>query len=229
MPKLSITKPFFIFNPKSYLYGKELLKLAKVADKLAKENDISIFVTAPFADLQTLSKNTENIIVTAQHMDGMKPGRGMGHVLPDSLHANGAQATFLNHAERPMNLSELIIAIERANELEIITIVCADSLKEAEAIARLNPDILLCEPTELIGTGETSGEEYIEQTNNAIKDINPDILVMQAAGISTADDVYQTISLGADGTGCTSGIVKAKNPEKMLSDMVEAAIKSAEE
>src|SRR5699024_5181875 len=166
---------------------------------------------------------------TAQHMDGMKPGRGMGHVLPDSLHANGARATFLNHAEKPMNLNELITAIDRANELEIITIVCADSLKEAEAIARLNPDILLCEPTELIGTGETSGEEYIEQTNNAIKDINPDILVMQAAGISTADDVYQTISLGADGTGCTSGIVKAKNPEKMLNDMVEAAIKSAEE
>lgn len=229
MPKLSITKPFFIFNPKSYLYGKELLKLAKVADKLAKENDISIFVTAPFADLQILSENTENIIVTAQHMDGMKPGRGMGHVLPDSLQANGARATFLNHAEKPMNLNELITAIDRANELDILTIVCADSLKEAETIARLNPDILLCEPTELIGTGETSDKEYIEQTNNAIKNINSDILVMQAAGISTADDVYQTISLGADGTGCTSGIVKSNNPEKMLNDMVKAVIKSAEE
>src|SRR5690625_6586254 len=99
MSKLNITKLFFVFNPKSYLYGKELLKLAKMADKLAKENDISIFVTAPFADLQTLSKNTEDVIVTAQHMDGIKPGREMGHVLPDSLHANGAQATFLNNVK----------------------------------------------------------------------------------------------------------------------------------
>jgi triosephosphate isomerase len=226
MSKLSIFTPFFVFNPKSYLYGEDLLKLAKVADNLAKEKDISIFVTTPFADLAMISDNTENIIVTAQHMDGIKPGRGMGHVLPDSLHAQGVQATFLNHAERPMNLNELIKAIERANELDIITIVCADSLSEAEVIARLNPDILLCEPTELIGTGKTSDDEYIEETNKAIKNINPKILVMQAAGISTAEDVFRTISLNADGTGCTSGIVKANNPKNMLIDMIEAAIKA---
>lgn len=226
MSKLSIFTPFFVFNPKSYLYGEDLLELAKVADNLAKEKDISIFVTAPFADLAMISDNTENIIVTAQHMDGIKPGRGMGHVLPDSLHAQGVQATFLNHAERPMNLNELIKAIERANELDIITIVCADSLSEAEVIARLNPDILLCEPTELIGTGKTSDDEYIEETNKAIKNINPKILVMQAAGISTAEDVFRTISLNADGTGCTSGIVKANNPKNMLIDMIEAAIKA---
>jgi len=226
MSKLSIFTPFFVFNPKSYLYGEDLLELAKVADNLAKEKDISIFVTAPFADLAMISDNTENIIVTAQHMDGIKPGRGMGHLLPDSLHAQGVQATFLNHAERPMNLNELIKAIERANELDIITIVCADSLSEAEVIARLNPDILLCEPTELIGTGKTSDDEYIEETNKAIKNINPKILVMQAAGISTAEDVFRTISLNADGTGCTSGIVKANNPKNMLIDMIEAAIKA---
>lgn len=226
MSKLSIFTPFFVFNPKSYLYGEDLLELAKVADNLAKEKDISIFVTAPFADLAMISDNTENIIVTAQHMDGIKPGRGMGHVLSDSLHVQGVQATFLNHAERPMNLNELIKAIERANELDIITIVCADSLSEAEVIARLNPDILLCEPTELIGTGKTSDDEYIEETNKAIKNINPKILVMQAAGISTAEDVFRTISLNADGTGCTSGIVKANNPKNMLIDMIEAAIKA---
>ena len=30
-----IKTPFFVFNPKSYLYGEELLKLANRADELA--------------------------------------------------------------------------------------------------------------------------------------------------------------------------------------------------
>lgn len=229
MSKKLIKKPFFVFNPKSYLYGNDLLELAKVADEQAKKMPISIFVTAPFADLAAISKETTAIIPTAQHLDGIVPGRGMGHVLPESLKAAGAKATFLNHAERPLSFSNLSLAVKRAKELELITIVCADSLLEAKAVATLTPDIILCEPTELIGTGKTSDIEYIKETNAAVKAIDPKILVMQAAGISTADDVYRTIMLGADGTGCTSGIVKAKEPEKMLVEMIEAVLKAAEE
>ena len=50
---------------------------------------------------------------------------------------------------------------------------------------------------------------------------------MQAAGISSADDVYNVIKLGADGTGCTSGITEASNSKQMLRDMVEAAVKAS--
>lgn len=229
MSKLQIKPPFFIFNPKSYLFGQKLLNLVKVADELAKENSISIFVTSPFADIHSVSSNSEYVIVTAQHMDGINLGRGMGHVLPESVYTAGARATFLNHAENPMTLNQLTRAIKRANDLNIITIVCADSIQEAKAVAMISPDIILCEPTELIGTGQTSDENYIKETNDAIKGINPDILVMQAAGISTADDVYRTISLHADGTGCTSGIVKAENPKQMLIDMVHAVVKAAKD
>lgn len=223
MPKKIVNTPFFIFNPKSYLYGEELLEFVDVAEDLSSKKEVTIFLTAPYADLHAVSQKSKNVIVTAQHMDSLKPGQGMGHILPESLYAAGVRATFLNHAENPMLLSDLSKAIERANELGILTIACADSIQEAKAIAMLNPDIILCEPTELIGTGQTSDDDYIEKTNKAIKDINPDILVMQAAGISTADDVFRTISLGADGTGCTSGIVKAEKPKQMLIDMVEAA------
>lgn len=223
MTKIKVNTPFFIFNPKSFLYGEELLELVDVAEEIAAEKEMTVFVTSPYADISEVSKRTEHVIVSAQNMDGLVPGPGMGKVLPESLYEAGARATFLNHAENPMKLSDLIAAIKRADELGIITIVCADSISEAQAIAMLNPDIILCEPTELIGTGQTSDEEYIKQTNEAIKAINEDILVMQAAGISNADDVYRTISLGADGTGCTSGIVKAESPKQMLVDMINAA------
>ncbi|MGX7109468.1 triose-phosphate isomerase [Facklamia miroungae] len=224
--KLKLENHFFVFNPKSYLFGDKLIEYAKVADQMAKKYPhIQVFVTAPYADLYRLNLETENIIVTAQHFDGIEPGRGMGAVLPDSLANVGVKATFLNHAEHPLSLADLSAAIKRAKELGIITIVCADSVEEAKAIATLDVDILLCEPTELIGTGKTSDRSYIEKTNHAIKTINSEVLIMQAAGVSTAEDVYQIIAQGADGTGCTSGIVKASDPKQMIIDMIEAVNK----
>ncbi|WP_460054395.1 triose-phosphate isomerase [Pseudolactococcus yaeyamensis] len=224
--KKVVKAPFFMFNPKSYLYGEELLKMAVKADELAeKYPEITVFVTCPFADISTVAATTQNIIVTAQHMDGIQPGRGMGHVLPESIYAAGARAVFLNHAERALTLAELTASMKRARELEILTIVCADSLEEALAVAMLNPDIILCEPTELIGTGQTSDDSYINETNEAVRAINKDVLIMQASGVSTAEDVYHILSIGAHGTGCTSGITNAGSPIKMLEDMVEAAHK----
>lgn len=227
MHKVQVKTPFFMFNPKSYLYGDELVEMAKVAEEMAvKHPDISVFITCPFANLSHVDAVTEKAIVSAQHIDGIRPGRGMGHVLPEAVRYAGAQATFINHAERPLTFDEIIQAVERADELGLVTIVCANSLKEARAIATLKPDIILCEPTELIGTGNTSDASYVTSTNQAIKAISPDTLVMQAAGISSAQDVYQVIQLGADGTGCTSGITNAQNPKQMLRDMVEAAVKA---
>ena len=227
----TISKPFFIFNPKSYLYGQELYDLVDTAEDLADvyKDKISILVTGPCADLVNMVKLTKNAIISAQHMDSLELGRGMGFITAESLRNIGVKACFLNHAEHPMSLAELSKAINRARENCIETIVCADSIEEAKAIAKLNPDVILCEPTELIGTGKVSDDSYIEKTNEAIREVNSNILVMQAAGISTADDVYRTIKLGADGTGCTSGIVKADNPHEMLRDMVESCIKAYEE
>ncbi len=228
---VKLKKPFFVFNPKSYLYGEDLLALAKLADDTAQrhQDEISVFVTAPFSDLSSIAAKTRSIIVTAQHMDSIRVGRGMGHVVPEAVYHAGARACFLNHAEYPLTLTKLIRAVKRAKEMNMITIVCADSLEEAEVIVKLNPQILLCEPTELIGTGKTSDASYIEMTNHAIRRVSKDILVMQAAGISTAEDVYRTITLGADGTGCTSGIVNAQNPGKMMVDMIEACIRAFKE
>lgn len=228
MSKVTVKAPFFMFNPKSYLFGDDIVEMAKVAEEMAVQYpETSVFVTCPFADISRVAAVTDKAIVSAQHIDGIKPGRGMGHVLPEAVKAAGAQASFINHAERPLTFSELVKAVERANELDIVTVVCADSLKEARAIATLEPDIILCEPTELIGTGNTSDASYVTSTNEAIKAVSPNTLVMQAAGISSAQDVYNVIELGADGTGCTSGITGAPDPKQMLRYMVEAAVKAS--
>lgn len=162
-------------------------------------------------------------------MDPLKPGRGMGHILPESLKEAGAEAVFLNHAENPMTVEKLSKTIERAHELDMITIVCADSVFEAAAVCKLNPDIVLAEPTDLIGTGKTAGKGYVVETISKIREINPDILVMIASGVTTADDVYKVIKLGADGTGGTSGILKAPDPKKRIVEWAEAVKKAVKD
>ena len=119
--------------------------------------------------------------------------------------------------------------MKRADELDILTIVCADSVSEAKAIAKLGPDVMVCEPTELIGTGKTSDASYMKATNEAVKSVCPKTKVLQAAGISTAQNVYDAIVIGADGTGGTSGIVCAKDPKETLTQMIEALVKAREE
>ena len=176
-----------------------------------------------------ISEKTEHIVVCAQSMDPLTPGRGMGHILPESLYEAGARAVFLNHAENPKTVAQLAACIRRAKELGMTAIVCADSVAEARAVACLDPDIVLAEPTDLIGTGKVADDSYTTETVKALNAINPDVLVMIASGVSTAQDCYNVIKLGADGTGATSGILNAPSPAVRVREMAEAIVKAGKE
>lgn len=229
MKKREIQAPFFVVNTKAYLYGDAVLSLAKEADRLAEEYGLDVFFTAQLVDLPLLQRETRHLILTAQHMDALIPGKGMGYILPDALANVGVKAVFLNHAEHPMALSDLVEANRIAQKLGMYTLICADTEEEARAVALLDPDIIVCEPTSLIGSGEISGWEYIEKTTRAVRETNSHVLVLQGAGISSGDDVYQVLLWGADGTGAASGIVAQEEPIKALRDMMEAAVRARDE
>ena len=214
--------PFLMVNPKSYLWGRESLELAKACDRLCKETGIMVLYTCPYADIRLIAENTEYITVTAQNMDHLRPGRGMGAVLPESLKEAGAKAVVLNHAENQKNLSTLSSCIARADELGMITIACADSTAEAKAAAELGCDIILAEPTVLIGTGNAADPEYIKDCCEAIRSVDPEIGIMIGSGITTGDDVYTAVLNGADGAGSTSGIVNAPSREDRVREMLDA-------
>ncbi len=219
---IKIEPPFFEIGPKAFFFGKRMLKLAKAADEASKKYDVRIIMTPQYSDIQLLAQETENVLIFAQHMDPLPIGRGLGSVLPEAVKAAGAVGVMLNHAEKPMTISDLNKAIKRADEVGLLSIVCADTVEEAMAIAHFSPNIIVAEPTELIGTGKTSDEDYIIETTKAIKSINHEIQVLQGAGISNGQDVYNVIKAGADATGTTSGIMKAENPEAMLDEMISA-------
>lgn len=220
--KATLHRPFFVVNPKAYLYGEGLRDLARKADELAGGYGFECLFTAQLIDLPWVIENCPNLLPCAQAMESLRPGRGMGHILPEALAAAGVRATFLNHAENPLTVGELARCIARARELGILTCVCADSVEEAAAIAELRPDIMTCELSGLIGTGRAAGEDYIRASTRAVKDVSPHTFVLQAAGISCGQDVYDAIYYGGDATGGTSGIVAASDPFAVLEEMFAA-------
>jgi len=224
-----IKAPFFEIGPKSYLYGQDVIDLAKAADKASEKYGVDIIFTCPVAEIARVKEATKNIHVFAPHMDPLTPGRGLTEVLPEGVKAAGAEGVMLNHVERPLTLTQLKNTIARAKEVGLTTIVCADSMIEASMIAMLKPDIIVCEPSELIGTGVSVGPEYVNAAMKAVKDIDPDILVLTAAGIANGKDVYNTISAGADATGSSSGVAKAPDRAAMVDEMIAAVRKAWDE
>lgn len=223
-----IKPPFFEFGAKTYLWGDKLLALAIEADKLSERYGVDIIFTVQFSDIERIRHNTDHIHVFAQHIDAAPVGIGMGNALPEALVDCGASGVMLNHEERPLSLSTLHKTIVRANGLGMNTIVCAGNLEEGMAAACLQPDVVLVECPTLIGGGRRTKDELaqIPHMNLQIKAIAPQVMVMHAAGIRNAKDVFDIIRAGADGTGSTTGIINATNPYTMIEEMV-ASVKAA--
>lgn len=225
----NIKAPFFEIGPKSYLYGQDVIDLAIAADKASEKYGVDIIFTTPIVEIARVKAATKHIHVFAPHMDPIVPGRGLADVLPESLVAAGAEGVMLNHVEKPIGFDVLAATIKRAEEVGLTTIVCADSMADASKIATLNPDIIVAEPSELIGTGVSVGPEYVEAATRCVKNVNADILVLTAAGIANGDDVYQTIIAGADATGSSSGVAKAADRAAMVDEMISAVRRAWDE
>ncbi len=219
-----VTAPFLIVNPKAYLGSADTLRLAQLTDELAAQFDVDVIFTAQHVDLRMVAEQTENLTVTAQHMDPIVKGRGMGHILPDSLVEAGAKAVVLNHAEHQLTLGVLDATLQRAREVGLATIVCSDTDAQCRAIAGMGPTMMICEPTDKIATGKMDEGDYIARTTRIVKQVDPSIFVIQAAGVTSGDDIRRVLSLGADASGGTSGIVTNPDWRAVLTEMFTAIV-----
>lgn len=220
LPK--IKPPFFELGPKSFMYGDSVVDIARVADEAAKKFDIRVIFSAPFLSAEKIIQAVKNIYVFAPYMDDVIIGRGVGKIIPEALKEIGISGVCLNHVERPMTLATLINLINRARATGLYTDVCASSMQEIRAVATLNPSIIIAEPTELIGSGESADLSYIKTSIDAVESINPNISVLIGAGISSAEDVYKCIYNGADATGASSSIFTARDPEAKIYEFFNA-------
>ena len=221
--------PYFETGIKCYIYGQAELDYAIECDKVACKYDVDVLFISSYVNLKTIAETCPHLFVIAPYMDNMRPGRGMGMVLPESLKAAGAAGVVINHCEKPMTLGDIKGCIDRCRELDMLSFVCANTTDEAMALAQLHPDIMNPEPSELIGTGKAVDMDYVTRTVKAVDVIDRNILTEIAAGISKADDVYRYIMAGSDAAGAASGILRADSPIRLLDDMVAAVRRATDD
>jgi triosephosphate isomerase len=169
-----------------------------------------------------------SIPVFSQHIDAAKPGGFTGHVLPEAVKEAGAVGTLINHSERRLKLADIDAAVVRAREVGLISLVCSNNSSVSAAVAALKPDMLAVEPPELIGTGipvSKAKPEVVSDTVSLVHRINPDVITLCGAGITTGEDVAAALKLGTQGVLVASGIVKAKDPYKTLLDFAKSMTK----
>ena len=218
--------PYFETGIKCYIYGQAELEYALACEKAALQHDVDVLFISSYVKLKTIAETCPHLFVIAPYMDNIRPGRGMGMVLPESLKAAGAAGVVINHSEKPMALGDIKGCIDRCRELDMLSFVCANTTDEAMAIAQLHPNIINPEPSELIGSGKSADMEYVNRTVDAIKAIDDTILIEIAAGISKPEDVYRYIASGSDAAGAASGILNSDDPTTRLHEMI-AAVKRA--
>lgn len=129
----------------------------------------------------------------------------------------------LNHSENQMYFNDLIKTIKKIEEIDsnLIKIVCADSEESSFALNSIREilkiEYIAYEPPELIG-GDISVSkakpEIIERITSKVDNL------LVGAGIKKKEDVKRSLELGAKGILVASGVVKAKNPYKILEEFV---------
>lgn len=223
MSKIHI--PLILVNFKTYsaATGRKALELAKIAEKVSLETEVCIGLAPQFVDIKSIA-SAVSLPVFAQHIDTIKPGSFTGHVLAESVKEAGAVGTLINHSEMRLKLAEIKATIARAREVNLTSVVCADTAAVSARVAEFKPDMIAVEPPELIGTGIPVAKAKPEVVTNAVrvvKQINPNVAVLCGAGLTKGEDVAAALRLGTEGVLVASGIVKAKDPYEALLDFAE--------
>lgn len=222
--RLDIRPPFFEVGPKAYAYGQAVIDLAKRADELSTAYDVRIILDPQYVDIPLVAREVEHVLVFAQHMDSLRPGRGQGSVLPEALRAAGAVGVMLNHVEHRLSRDELARAIKRAHEVGLAAMVCADDAEDAADVAQLDPEVIIVESPSMIesSTGASVTRASVAETDAWIRRVRPDVRILHGAGITGAQDVFDVIAAGAEAAGSSSAIFRAEDPASMLESMIKA-------
>ena len=217
--------PTIVVNFKVYAEaeGPRALTLAKTCQKVSKESGVQIAVCPPMIGLALIARSMD-IPVYSQNVDPLKPGSGTGFVTPSMLHSTDVKGTLVNHSEHRQPLESVGTCIEMCKYQSLDVCACAESAEEAGKIAGFAPQMIAVEPPELIGgdiSVTTANPRIVSDTVDAVHSVNPDVAVLCGAGVKTGEDVRAALDLGARGVLLASGVVKSRDPEAALRDLIK--------
>jgi triosephosphate isomerase len=197
-----------------------------MSEKISKEYNVNIAVAPQAPDIHRISSEV-NIPVFSQHIDAIRPGSNTGKILIDTIKEAGAIGTLINHSENRLKIADIEELVKSTKKYSMISVVCTNNMSVSGSAAILNPDFIAFEPPELIGSGISVSKaqpEIVSETVKFILKLNPNVIPLCGAGISTGEDVKSALDLGTKGVLLASGVVKSNEPEKVLKSLIEPLI-----
>ena len=217
----------FVINCKNYeeISGDKIIKFVKIAEKISKKYKVKIAISPP-QHLVGLVANS-SIPILAQHIDVSKVGSTTGFVIPELLKKSKVKGSLINHSEHRITSKEIEKLVLKLKELKMISILCVKDIAEIKKYVKLNPDYIAIEPPELIGSGKAVSKEKPELIAKAASIVNNSknkTKLLCGAGIVSGEDVAKAIELGSKGILVASGIIKAKDWNKAISEFAKALV-----
>jgi len=217
----------FIINCKNYeeISGDKIKKFIKIAEQVSKKYKIKIAISPP-QHLIGLVANS-SIPILAQHIDDSKVGSTTGYIIPELLKKSKVKGSLINHSEHRISSKEIEKLVLKLKELKMISIVCVKDVAEVKKYLKINPDFIAIEPPELIGSGKaisTEKPDLIQKAARIVNDSKNKTKLLCGAGIVSGEDVAKSIELGSKGILVASGIIKAKNWNKIISEFAKALV-----
>ena len=217
----------FVINCKNYeeISGDKIKKFIKIAEQVSKKYKIKIAISPP-QHLIGLVVNS-SIPILAQHIDDSKIGSTTGYIIPELLKKSKVKGSLINHSEHRISSKEIEKLVVKLKELKMISIVCVKDVAEVKKYLKINPDFIAIEPPELIGSGKaisTEKPDLIQKAARIVNDSKNKTKLLCGAGIVSGDDVVKSIELGSKGILVASGIIKAKNWNKIISEFAKALV-----
>ena len=198
--------------------GRKARYIADIVNRLSNESGVRIVLAAQPTDIESLSYKNE---VFAQHIDPVSYGSRTGHILPEAVRGAGATGALINHPEKSLSMEEIRQRIERAKNVGLTTIACAPNADDAEEIAKMGPDYIAVESSELRKTSVSKANPaLIEETVNRVRAANPAVRVLTGAGINSGRDVVIALALGSAGVMVASSVMKSDKPEETLKEIL---------
>ena len=217
----------FIINCKNYeeISGDKIKKFIKIAEQVSKKYKVKIAISPP-QHLIGLVANS-SIPILAQHIDDSKIGSTTGYIIPELLKKSKVKGSLINHSEHRISSKEIEKLVLKLKELKMISIVCVKDAAEVKKYLKINPDFIAIEPPELIGSGKAISIEkpdLIQKAASIVNDSKNKTKLLCGAGIVSGEDVAKSIELGSKGILVASGIIKAKNWNKIISEFAKALV-----
>ncbi|MCS7093135.1 MAG: triose-phosphate isomerase [Patescibacteria group bacterium] len=198
--------------------GDEAIKLLSGVKEIIEKTKVKVIPVAQATDIYRIKREL-GLIVWAQHIDPIDPGRHFGWLSPYSVKQAGAEGVVINHSEHKLSKLEIKKTIEKAKEYSLRTLVLTDTPILAIRVDGYQPDYLGYEKEEFIASGMPMIDQEKDTIRFLVKKIHRPLII--GAGITRSKDVAAALLLGASGVILSSAFVKAKNPKKKLLELVQ--------